>query len=124
MFESYIRLVAVVASAFVVVSFGMFAIDETRTASATSRAQIAANDEQLDPGQREAARRARPPATEHNVIRRSIDSVNDVVVAPFNGVVSAHGNVWAKRGVPALLALLCFGLGLGFVARYRQGRSS
>ena len=44
-----------------------------------------------------------------------VDDANDVLVAPF-GVLIDSGNNWVQHGVSTLLALLIYGVGLGFVA--------
>jgi hypothetical protein len=44
-------------------------------------------------------------------------------VSPFQGIVGRDDSRWVKRGVPALLALLVFGFGLGFLARFMRGRA-
>ncbi len=121
MIEKSIRYVALITSAIVVLSFTLFAIEETRTASATTRAEIAENDAQKDPGRATIAENVRE--SRRSEVRRRIDDANDVIVTPFAGLVGADDNVWVRRAVPGVLALLCFGVGLGFLARYAQGRS-
>lgn len=121
MLERPIRIVAVILSAIVIVSFALFAIDEVRTASADSRARIAAEGTEGDEdglGRLERLRERRQSA-----FHEAVDDANDVVTAPFAGLVSGEHGVWWQRGVPALLALLVFGVGLGFLARYARGHS-
>lgn len=122
MVSTVLRYLAILTSAFVVVSFGLFTIDETREASATTRVRIA------DSGSRERDAEALATADavarrKHSNVRRTIDDVNEQITSPFAGLVSADDNRWVQRGVPALLALLVFGVGLGFLARYAQGRA-
>lgn len=121
MIEKSIRYVAILASAFVVVSFGLFAIDETREASATTRADIADSGPNRDPEEETVVKKVQ--AREHSSVRRAIDDVNEQITSPFAGIVGTDQNIWVQRGVPALLALLCFGVGLGYLARYAQGRA-
>ncbi len=122
MIDKSIRYVAIIASAFVVVSFGLFAIDETREASATTRADIADSGPNRDPEEETVVKKVQ--AREHSEVRRAIDDVNEQITSPFAGIVSTDQNIWVQRGVPALLALLCFGVGLSFLARYTQGRAA
>ena len=42
--------------------------------------------------------------------------------APFDAIVEST-NQWVKHGLPAVFALLVYGLGLGYLARYASVRS-
>ena len=117
-----LRYLAIFTSAVVVLSFGLFAIDETREASATTRVEIA------DSGSPDRDTDAQATADavahrKHSEIRRAIDDVNEQITSPFAGLVNADQSRWVQKTVPALLALLVFGVGLGFLARYTQGRA-
>ena len=48
-------------------------------------------------------------------MREAIDDANDLLLQPFSGLVNSPSN-WVMHGVPALLALLVYGLGLGLLA--------
>jgi hypothetical protein len=51
-----------------------------------------------------------PPAEpEHDGIRGTIEEANDFLIAPFENVVQSTDR-WITRGVPALLALLAYGV--------------
>jgi hypothetical protein len=116
-----LRTVSVVASLIVIVSFGLFALDESRKASQHSVEALAglrgASSSDPSPQQERARERA------HTRVREVIDDANDVLVAPFAGVTSSSSDSWARRGVPALLALLVYGFGLGLLAGYARDRS-
>ena len=118
MVERVLRIVAIAISLVVVASFAWFAIDELNGASARNEAKLS---EDLEVNPSPAAERQREK--DHGALREGIDDANDVIVSPFTGIVSSDDSRWTQRGVPALLALLVFGLGLGFVARYMRGRS-
>jgi hypothetical protein len=118
--EGLLRIAAIVVSAIVLVSFGLFAIDETRDASNRSVAAV----EGL-----EATRSAEPTAGEerareraHNSVREAIDDADDVLVAPFAPVTDSTSSSWVRRGIPTLLALIVYGFGLAFLARFMHGR--
>ena len=49
--------------------------------------------------------------------RRFIDGVNRNLISPFESIVHSS-NPWVDHGVPAALALVVYGFGLGVVARY------
>ena len=122
MISKSIRWAALLVSAVVLLSFGLFAIDQTREASATTRAEIADTNAANDPGQDAAAEKARERTVQHGDVRNKIDDANDAIVSPFTGIVSSD-NIWVERTIPSLLALLCFGVGLGYLARYANGRA-
>lgn len=116
-----LRTAALVASAIVLVSFGLFAIDETRDASNRSVAGIAGL---------EATRAADPTASEerareraHSKAREVIDDADDILVTPFAPVTADSSSSWARRGIPTLLALIVYGFGLAFLARFMHGRA-
>jgi hypothetical protein len=113
------RTVSVVASAIVLVSFGLFAIDETRNASEASARAIAGLEatRSSDPSARQERARERA----HSRAREAIDDADDLLVAPFAPVVSGSDSSWIRRGVPTLLALIIYGFGLSFLARYARG---
>lgn len=109
-----LRILAVTASAIVVLSFALFAADQLSEGSENqvravkgdgSRAQSQALLDEPSP----------PPAVErlrermHSGAREAIDDGNDILLAPFAGILDA-GNVWARRLLPGVLALLAYGL--------------
>ncbi len=91
-----------------VVSFGLFATDELRTAQA-------ANDPQA------AARLERARERRQSKLHETIDDANDVLTAPFTWAAGRSPDIWVQKGVPAALALVFFGAGLAFLARYSKG---
>jgi len=121
MLESTLRSLALLASATIIASFGLFAIDETRAASDQSAAEVAGRDASRAAGPSPTQERAREQA--HGDVRELIDDGNDLLVAPFSGLVGDSASRWTQRGVPALLALLVFGFGFGYLARFTQGRA-
>jgi hypothetical protein len=119
--EGLLRTVSIVAGAIVLLSFALFAIDETRDFSNQSQAAVAGLDatRSADPSRREE--RAREKA--HSQAREAIDDADDVLVAPFAPIVSSSDSSWVRRGIPTLLALIVYGFGLSFLARYARGRA-
>ena len=122
MLERPLRYIAIIASAIVLVSFSLFAIDETRSASVQSRAAIAAQEVTgRDPSAAAAVERLREQ--HHSAIREKIDDANDVLTQPFAGLVQHSQSVWMRRTVPSIMALLLFGAGFAFLARFSKGSS-
>jgi hypothetical protein len=118
--ERALRFAAIACSLLVIAGWGWFAIDETSAASANTQAEIA--------GQ-QASRAVSPdPDTErereqvNSKPHEAVDDANDVLLRPFASVTEESGSKWARRSVPALLALIVYGFGLGILARVAAGR--
>jgi hypothetical protein len=119
--EGLLRTVSVVACAIVLLSFALFAIDETRDASDQSARAIAGLEATRASDPSASQERARERA--HSRTREAVDDADDVLVAPFAPIVSSSESSWARRGIPTLLALVVYGFGLSFLARYARGRA-
>ena len=46
-----------------------------------------------------------------------------LLVAPFAPVTDSSSSSWVRRGIPTLLALVVYGFGLAFLARFMHGRA-
>jgi hypothetical protein len=100
------------ACALVVFGFVGFAADELRYGSETQQAKLAEDLNDPTAGANTEGKRAR----EHSKIREAIDDANDVLLAPFTPIVDSSQSIWVKRGVPALLALIAYGLLVALIA--------
>ena len=117
---AFIRWIAIAASALVLLGFAGFAVDQMRHGS---RAQQNALGQDLSDLERPAyldnpnpsPQQERLREREHGSVREAIDDANDVLLTPFADVVDSK-NAWVDHGVPSLLALLVYGLGLGTLA--------
>lgn len=117
MLERLLRLVAITLSLIVACGFMLFAVDDFDRASDASRNRITGDPRATDPtpaGERERERR-------NGAFREAIDDANDVLLKPFASVSHNADSRWVRRGVPAGLALLVYGVLLGFAARYAKG---
>jgi hypothetical protein len=112
---SVIRLVAIVMSGFVLVGFAFFAVDELDRGSKTQQQALANGSSDVIPIAPTPADEAAREAA-HGDLREVVDDVNDVILGPFSDIVDPGDDVWFARGVPTLLALLLYGVGLGFLA--------
>ncbi len=114
-----IRIAAITASAFVVLGWSLFAIDQIRGASHASVAGIAGDPTTFpDPSPRQEKAREKL----HSKPREFVDDVNDILLAPFAGLVDQSNSQWVRVTIPALLALLVYGFGGGYLARFAAGR--
>jgi hypothetical protein len=115
---SVIRLAAIVMSGFVLIGFAFFAVDEMDRGSKTQQRALA---NELEGSSTGVAPVSPSPADEaareaaHGEVREIVDDVNDVLLGPFTNLVDPE-DVWVARGVPTILALLLYGVGLGFLA--------
>lgn len=110
------------AAAFVALSFVLFAVDQSEEGSANQVRTV--NGVGDRPESRAAIDRPAPDRATERIrearngdVRELIDDGNDVVVAPFAGLVSS-GNVWVERLVAGGLAGLVFGLGGMLLANF------
>ena len=113
---SFIRLVAVVVSGFVLVGFAFFAVDELDRGSKTQQQALGSGSSSdvipIAPTPADEAARE----TAHGDLREVVDDVNDVLLRPFSDIVDPNDDVWVARSIPTILALLLYGVGLGFLA--------
>lgn len=134
-----LRTVAVLACAIAVVSFVLFAVNQTGTASAHQQSVL--NGEAAAPrvagelnsngeaqtgsfGLRHAGARAPSGGTEHQgSVHRSVDEASEALSSPFSGITSGSSSEWGTRVIRLLLVLGVYGLGLGFLARALRVRA-
>jgi hypothetical protein len=108
------RFTAFACCALVVASFAMFARDQMAGASAHQQTELVAGPN--------ASSAAGAQSTHHAQPRRFIDSAAHALTTPFAAIIESS-NQWVKHGLPALLAVLVYGIGLGYLARYAAVRS-
>lgn len=105
-----IRLVAIVCSLLIAASFCMFARDELSGASKRQQNEITQGD---------AGTKA---VIKHHQPRIFIDGAARKLESPFAGFVSSSTSHWVRQGIPALIGLLLYGAGLGYLSRFASGR--
>ena len=115
---SFVRLLAILCSGLVLLGFAYFATDELDRGSKTQQGKLA---RELEGDLRDPAPIAPTPiqeaAREHanGKLREAVDDSNDVLLGPFTKLVDSNDR-WVTHGVPTVLALLLYGLGLGMLA--------
>jgi hypothetical protein len=109
------KLTGFVCCLLVVASFAMFARDQM--AGASARQQTA-----LLPGAAANVSTGASPTKPHAQPRRFIDGAAKMLTTPFTAIIRST-NLWVKHGLPTLFALMGYGLGLGFLARYSAART-
>jgi hypothetical protein len=109
-----LRLAAFVCCGLVLISFAMFARDQAAGASEHQQSELVAGT---------TTTAASPALTHrHSQPRRFIDGAAKTLTSPFDAIVRSN-DLWVQRGLPTVFALLVYGLGLGFVARWSRGLS-
>ena len=113
MISRTIRLASLVCCVFVVMSFAMFARDQAAGASEHQQTELVAGTNTS----------AAPAAIthKHSEPRRFIDDVAKTLTSPFSAVVKSS-NPWVDHGLPTVLALVAYGVGLGYLARFASVR--
>jgi hypothetical protein len=116
---SVIRSVAILASGIVLLGFSFFAVDEMGRGSQNQQNALASElrgentaPAPIAPSPREELLREQS----NGEVRELVDDANDVLLAPFAGIVESSTNTWVVHGVPTVLGLLTYGLLLGVVA--------
>jgi hypothetical protein len=113
---SLIRFFAIAISVIVVLGFALFAVNEADRGSQTQQDKVerelghAPNDLIAPNAHDEAFREAH-----QGKFHEAVDDANDVLLRPFVDLVDSD-SAWVNHGIPALLALLIYGFGLGMLA--------
>jgi hypothetical protein len=108
-------LTALGCCGLVLASFALFARDQIAGASKHQQNALVAGAPASTP----------PPAVRHHVKgqpRRFIDGAARTLTSPFDSIVHSD-NQWVLHGVPLMFALLLYGVGIGYLARYSRGLS-
>jgi hypothetical protein len=113
--QTVLRWASTIACAILVLSFGLFAIEQAKGGSQDQQNKLEGINKPAPTPETEREREK-----EHSDVREAIDDADDVLIAPFSGVVNS-GSIWAKRGVATLLALLVYGLVLRILIGYLTG---
>ena len=98
----------------VIASFALFAHDQISGASKHQVAEIATGAT-TTPG-------VTPASPHHGAVRRFIDGAASDLTAPFRTIFQP-GSVWANHLFDVFCALMLYGVGLGYLARYSSGLS-
>jgi hypothetical protein len=109
---SLLRLASWLICLLVAVSFLIFAIEQTSSASTHQQEEL------NGPAGSPAGVASSTPAPKHkSAVHKKIDEASDFFTSPFSAVVSGSSSQWAIHGIKTLLALLVYGLGLSYLAR-------
>lgn len=110
--STLLRLASRIICLIVIVSFAIFAVEQTSSASTHQQNEI---NESGPPGS--SAPKKESSSKNEGAVHEAIDEASSSLTSPFSGVTAGWQNQWAIRGVLLALALLVYGFGLGFLAR-------
>jgi hypothetical protein len=115
-----VRWLAIFASAFVALSFLYFAVNQTSTASQNQAAAISGGGgvkpEYVTKVPNPSAAVEHVREQDNDTFHEFVDDVDDVLAAPFTGIVDSS-SIWVERLVVLGLALLIYGIGGLYLAR-------
>jgi hypothetical protein len=109
-----LRITAFVCCALVVASFALFMHDELSGASNHQVRELATSAAATAP--------VTTVTSHHGQPRAFIDGAAGTLTSPFKSIVQSDSQ-WVQHGVPLVFALLVYGAGLGYLARYTRGLS-
>jgi hypothetical protein len=110
---SLMSLASRVICLIVIAWFVVFAVNQTSTASTRQQNELA----------EDSAPAASASGAEHeSALHRTLNETADALTSPFAGVVSGSSSEWTIHIVKTLLALLIYGFGLAFLARFLRVR--
>jgi hypothetical protein len=107
-----LRLTSSLCCAIVVVAFAVFANDQLAGASAHQQNELVSGTT-VATSTSSTVPRAQP--------WRFIADAASRLTSPFSSIVPTH-NVWVMHCLGAVFALIVYGIGLGWVARFSDGR--
>jgi hypothetical protein len=114
-----LRIASRIICVIVVVSFAIFAVDQTSNASTHQQNEVNAI---ASPANTSTSTAPSTPASHENAVHKAIDEVAGELTSPFSGITAGTTSQWAIRGVDTVMALLVYGLGLGYLARVLRVR--
>jgi hypothetical protein len=109
-----IKLLSFACCGLVVLSFVMFARDQMAGASVHQQTELS--------NPNSAGSTSTAPSKPEAQPGRFINSAAKTLTSPFDAIVRSS-NAWVRRGLPTIVALLVYGLGLGYLGRYSSGLS-
>jgi hypothetical protein len=102
-----------IACLIVIAAFVVFVVDQAGSASAHQQNEISEGS---------APTPSTSSAKHESTLHRTLDETSDALTSPFASVVSGSESQWTIHIVRTVLALLAYGLGVGFLVRFIRVR--
>lgn len=114
-----IRVASVVICLIAAVSFLLFAVDQTSTASGHQQEELAGTT--TTPAATGAGGQTTSASdAKENGVREALDQATEDFSAPVSSLTSS--SEWGSRGLRLIFVLLVYGFGLGYLARVLRVR--
>ena len=109
--QNILRVASTIACGIVIAAFGMWATDAGRSDSGQQVARLSQSDGPSGASSGAPVTNPAAPAAEpeHGGVRGVVEDANDALLSPFDHVAQDAGQ-WPAHILPALLALLTYGL--------------
>ncbi len=107
-----LRIASRIACLIVAVAFALFVINQTSSASTHQQEALRGTNG----GPAGAPAPAAHPAQEGEA-HKVIDEVAGKLTSPFSQITAGSTSQWVVRGVGTVMALLVYGVGVGYLAR-------
>lgn len=111
--STVMRLASRIICLIVIAWFVVFVVDQTGSASVHQQNEL--NEGSAPPP-------STPGAKHESALHRTLNETTDALTSPFASVVSGSHSEWTIHIVKTLLALLIYGFGLAFLARFLRVR--
>lgn len=105
-----ILLAGRLACVIVLAWFVVFAVDQTSSASAHQQNEVLSGPSAPSPT-------SSAPSGRESSVKRTLNHTAEALTSPFSSAVSGHSQ-WTTHIVETLLALLVYGVGIGFLVRF------
>ena len=106
-----LRLASRIVCVIVIASFAIFAYEQASEASTNQKNAVTGTSVGAAPLGRVKS------SSSKGTVHRVIDEAASALTSPFSGITAGSTNQWAIRGVGLVMALLVYGLGVGYLAR-------
>jgi hypothetical protein len=110
------RLASRVICLIVIAWFAVFVVNQTSSASTHQQNEVTEGTS-APTGEPSAG-----TAKHESALHQTLDETANALTSPFAGVVSGSSSEWTIHIVKTLLALLVYGFGLAFLARFLHVR--
>jgi hypothetical protein len=113
------RLASRVICLIVIAWFVVFVVDQTRAASTHQQNEVIGSSA---PASKASSESTASGARRESTLHRTLDETSNALTSPFAGAVSGSHSEWTIHIVKTVLALLVYGFGLAFLARFLRVR--
>jgi hypothetical protein len=99
-----LRVASWIACLIVVASFGLFALNQTSSASTHQQNELTGAETSTKPAHK-------------GTVHKAIDEAAAELTSPFSEITAGSNSEWVVHGVGTLIALIVYGVGVGYLAR-------